>query len=74
MTHWLRLAFHRATVRRALLTAVLVGPVLVAINQGEAILAGQLSALVVARIALTFAVPYVVSTVSSVATRREVGQ
>jgi hypothetical protein len=43
-----------------------VGPVLVAINQGEALL--------VARISLTFEVPYVVSTVSGVATRREVGQ
>ena len=74
MTDWLRLAFHRATVRRALLTAIVVGPVLVAINQGEAILAGQLGALVLTRIALTLAVPYVVSTVSSVATRREVGQ
>jgi len=70
---WLRLAFHRATVRRALLTAMLVGPVLVAINQGDAILAGHLSGLALARIALTFAVPYVVSTVSSVGTRREVG-
>ena len=74
MSHWLRLACHRATVRRALLTALVVGPVLVAINQGDALLAGHLSGLVLARIALTFAVPYIVSTISSVATRREVGQ
>ena len=70
---WLKLAAHPATVRRALWTAAVVGTVLVAINHGPAILAGELTRARVAQICLTILVPYVVSTVSSVATRRELG-
>ena len=70
---WLTLAAHPATVRRALWTAAIVGTVLVAINHGAAILAGELSRARMAQICLTILVPYLVSTVSSVATRRELG-
>jgi len=69
---WFKLARHPATVRRALLTACIVGPVLIAINAGPAILAGRLTRTQVVQMGLTFLVPYLVSTVSSVATRREV--
>jgi len=71
---WLKLAAHPATVRRALWTAAIVGTVLVAINHGAAILAGELTRARGAQICLTILVPYVVSTVSSVATRRELGR
>jgi hypothetical protein len=62
---------HPATVRRARLTSLIVGTILMAINHGPAILAGQLTAGRIFQIFLTFLVPYTVSTVSSVATRRE---
>jgi hypothetical protein len=70
---WLRLAAHPATVRRALLTALIVGCVLIAINHGSAIISGQLTRGRILQMCLTVLVPYLVSTVSSVATRRELG-
>jgi hypothetical protein len=74
MRPWLRLAAHPATVERAAITALIVGSILVAINHGDAILAGTMTTARTLRAALTVLVPYVVSTVSSVATRRELGQ
>lgn len=71
---WLRLAAHPATVRRALITAAVVGLVLVAINHGDAIVSSRMTISRVIRAVLTVIVPYVVSTVSSVSTRRELGQ
>jgi len=70
---WLRLAAHPATVRRAFLTALIVGFVLIAINHGPAILCGQLTRECWIQMGLTVLVPYIVSTVSSVATRCELG-
>jgi hypothetical protein len=70
---WLRLAFHPATVRRALWTALLVGFVLIAINHGSAIISGQLTRARFVQMCLTVLVPYMVSTISSVSTRRELG-
>jgi hypothetical protein len=71
---WLRLAAHPATVRRAFVTALIVGCVLIAINDGPAILAGQLTRERIIQMCLTVFVPYIVSTVSSVSTRRELGR
>jgi|SRR5262245_33758979 len=68
---WFRLACHPATVRRAFLTAMIVGCVLIAINHGPAILAGQMTPGRTFQALLTVLVPYTVSTISSVATRRE---
>jgi hypothetical protein len=68
---WLTLAAHPATVRRARVTALIVGTVLVAINHGPAILAGGLTQGRIFQILLTYMVPYTVSTLSSVATRHE---
>lgn len=73
ITSWLRLAAHPATVRRALLTAAIVGTLLIAINHGPAIINGDVTGGRIAQILLTICVPYLVSTVSSVATRRELG-
>ena len=71
---WLRLAAHPATVRRAFITALIVGCVLIAINHGPALLAGQVSRGRLFQMALTFLVPYTVSTVSSVSTRKELAK
>ncbi len=68
---WLSLATHPSTVRRARQTALIVGTILLVINHGPAILAGQLTGERVFQILLTFLVPYTVSTISSVATRHE---
>jgi hypothetical protein len=68
---WFRLAAHPATVRRALVTALIVGIILIAINHGAAILSGQVTRTRIFQMCLTVLVPYIVSTVSSVSTRRE---
>jgi len=62
---WLRLACEAAIVRRACGYAVIVGAVLITINHGDAILAGDVDGLRVAKMGLTVLVPYVVSTLSS---------
>ena len=58
-------------VRRALLYAVVVGAVLIAINHGDALLAGRIERGRALRMALTVLVPYVVSTLSSVGALRQ---
>ena len=60
------LAFQGPVVRRALLFAVTVGPVLVAINHADALLAGAVGRERWLKIGLTMLVPYAVSTISSV--------
>ncbi|MEN8185236.1 MAG: nitrate/nitrite transporter NrtS [Myxococcota bacterium] len=64
------LALQPAVVRRALGYAVVVGSLLVAINHGDAILAGSVDAERWLRMGLTVMVPYVVSTLSSVGAMR----
>jgi len=68
---WIRSAAHPATARRALITGVIVGVVLIAVNHGPAIISGQITGARIIQMCLTVLVPYVVSTVSSVATRNE---
>lgn len=74
MRDWLRLAAHPATVRRAFITAIIVGVVLIAINHGSAIWRGELTPTRLLQMSLTVLVPYTVSTVSSVSTRRELSR
>lgn len=62
---WLKVAASRAVVRRALAYAFGVGALLIAINHGDAILAGRVDAVRVLRMVLTVLVPYCVSTASS---------
>lgn len=52
----------RPVIRRAGLTALVVGSVLVAINQWDLLLAGDLSWRLVSKVALTYCVPYCVTT------------
>ena len=71
MGAWIALAVTATVVRRATMTAVIVGAFLVAVNHGDAILHGDMPASRWVRMLLTIAVPYLVSTVSSVQAIRE---
>ena len=53
---------YRPLLRRSLLTALVVGTLLTAINQGNLLLAGQLPAALLWKIPLTYLVPFCVST------------
>ena len=66
----LALALRRDVVARALRVALVVGVVLIAINQGDVIVSGDIDARTALKIALTPLVPYLVSTFSSVAAIR----
>ena len=66
-TSFLSLAADR-TPLRALETAAVVGSILVAINQGEAILAGE--GVDVLKMGLTYLVPFFVATISTASSKR----
>ena len=63
---FLALALHGQVVTTAIKVALLVGTILALINHGAAILAGELSGTRLGQIALTYLVPYCVSTYSAV--------
>lgn len=63
---WIQAAMDRSTVRRALATSAVVGVVLTLANHGEEVLGGKLEPGHMWPIALTFMVPYVVATISSI--------
>lgn len=67
---WLQLALTPSVIRRGLVYALVVGAILIMINQGDAILRGEVSAGRAWRMGLTVLVPYVVSTLSSVGAMR----
>ena len=60
------LAFRRDVVVRAVKVALVVGTLLIAINHGDAVVAGDVDAERALRMLLTMFVPYAVSTYSSV--------
>jgi hypothetical protein len=68
--NWLSMATRGSVVRRAIGYAVVVGAILIAINHGDAILAGTVDTPRAARMLLTVLVPYCVSTLSSVGALR----
>ena len=68
---WLALAIRRDVVVRALKVGTLVGVILIALNQGDLILAGDITPRTALKILLTPLVPYLVSTYSSVAAIRD---
>ena len=70
MKEWLRIATRRDLVLRGLKTGLIVGTILVAINQGDMILSGQLDASAAWKIPLTYLVPYCVATYGGVAAIR----
>ena len=61
------IAFERGILRRSLILAAIVGTILNMINQGDALFAG--APLVAWKIALTYCVPYCVSTYGAVTAR-----
>lgn len=65
----LQLALEPRIVRRALGFAFVVGSVLIAINHGDALLAGDVDCRRWLKMGLTVLVPYCVSTLSSVAAK-----
>lgn len=56
--------------RRSLTISVIVGSLLTFINQGDILIRGSITALVVLKICLTYIVPFCVSTVSALAANR----
>ena len=66
--NFLALCFAKRIIKRASLTSMVVGAILIAINHGDALVHGQVDANRLFKIILTVFVPYVVSTVSSVST------
>lgn len=61
-SRFLATACRKEIVKRALVTALVVGTLLAAINHGAEILALDVSAMRLSRIVLTYVVPYCVST------------
>lgn len=74
MREALRLARQPAVVRRAFKYALVVGAILLGINHGDALVRGDVDQGRALRMALTVVVPYVVSTLSSVGTMRQMAQ
>ena len=63
---WVAVAFERQVVFRALCMAMIVGTVLVTINHGISIYNCEFNFTSLCQSALTYVVPYTVSTISSV--------
>ena len=61
---------YRPVLRRAVYLALVVGTILTIINQGDVLLAGEITPLVIAKIFLTYLVPYSVSTFSVLSANR----
>ncbi len=72
MASFFKLAFQKQTVKSAIRISLIVGVILNFINQGDAILSLDFEKLSLLKTLLTFAVPYIVSTYSSVLTKREI--
>jgi len=61
---------NRALVRRSVVTCLIVGALLTAINQGDRLIRGEFDSTMAWQIGLTFLVPFVVATVSGAAAIR----
>lgn len=66
------LAMSDGIPRRSLVVALIVGTILVAINQGDVILAGEMPNLF--KIGLTYLVPYGVATYGAVSAKQAAGR
>ena len=69
-----QIACRRKVVKRAARVALIVGIILAAINHGDRIWRGDIDISAALKIALTFCVPYLVSTYSAVSAIRERAQ
>ncbi len=72
MKLWLSYACESNVVKRASTYALIVGIILILINQWDVLLSGDLSARTMVKMGLTVLVPYMVSTCSSVGALFEV--
>jgi hypothetical protein len=68
---WVQVASERSVFRRALVSCVVVGVFLTLVNHGAELLRGNLSVGLIAQIAITLLVPFVVSITSSVGAVRD---
>ena len=68
---FLRIATDRSVMSRAARIALIVGVILIAINHGDRMMQGAMTATDWIKCALTFLVPYCVSTYSSVMAVRD---
>ena len=66
MSTWIRIALRRDIVQRSLRVSLIVGSVLVLINQGDVLFAGGPDSKEIMKIVLTYVVPYLVSTYAGV--------
>ena len=67
---WRHAILYEPVFRRALTVAAVIGTLLFLINQLDVVVSGKVTALVVAKIALTYAVPFLVSTYSALEINR----
>ena len=67
---WRHAVFYGPVFRRALQVAAVVGTILFAINQLNVVLSGGVTPFVVLKIALTYLVPFLVSTYSALEINR----
>jgi hypothetical protein len=67
---WTAAVSDGAILRRSVVTCLIVGAVLTAINQGDALLRGEFDSVMAWKIGLTFLVPFVVATMSGAAAVR----
>ncbi len=70
MFNWLSIAFEANILKRSLIVTVFVGTILMIINHGDVIIEGNLTATHSFKIILTYLVPFLVSTYSSVESKR----
>lgn len=63
---WFSLAIEIKTLKRSIKVAVIVGTILMLINHGDILLYGDIEVHHMLKIILTYLVPYLVSTYSSV--------
>jgi hypothetical protein len=66
LKNWISIATRGDVTIRSLKVAAIVGTVLVAINQGDAIVSGMHTGELMWKIPMTYLVPYLVSTYASV--------
>ncbi len=70
MKQRLNIACQPKVIRTATRFALIVGPILVAINHGDAIISGSMHTETWLKSGLTMIVPYIVSTLSSISAYR----
>ena len=70
MVEWFRLARRKDILARGIKVGVIVGTLLMAINYGDVLIAGEFVPLMYWKILLTYCVPFCVSTYASVEAAR----